>query len=103
MSSRVAFTMLSLLVLASLAVQEAPTKSIAKMVTDLMEPAPVPVASIKEWTIDWQADLDDETRSAFIPSHQAVDLKKLMEDILIGKILNYTVLLNNVPLKSYYK
>ena len=80
MPSQVAL-LLALLVL-GLAAQEAP--SIAKMVSDLVEPFGDPVPSIKEWTIDWQADLNDETRTAFMPQPQAIDLKKLMEDILIG-------------------
>ena len=74
---------LSFLVLGSTA-QEAPTKSIANIVSDLLQVAD-PVPSIKEWTIDWQADLGDETRAALTPLHQAIDLTKLMEDILIGK------------------
>jgi len=74
---------LSFLVLGSTA-QEAPTKSIANIVSDLLQVAD-PLPSIKEWTIDWQADLGDETRAALTPLHQAIDLTKLMEDILIGK------------------
>lgn len=85
MSPQVVLLMLSLLVLGSTG-QEAP-KSIAKIVSDLLQ-VPDPVPSIKEWTIDWQADLTgDETRAAITPLHQAIDLTKLMEDILIGKTI----------------
>jgi len=79
--------------------------SIARMASNLylegLEESVSPSTSpVKEWTIDWRGsqELDEDRSSVLILQSNnrqpAVDIKKLIEDILIGK---YFHALNSFP------
>ena len=59
--------------------------SISRMASDLLAAEQATASNpVKEWTIDWQSDLED-VRSSLLNVGPSIDGKNLLEDILVGK------------------
>ena len=58
------------------------------MADDFLSSSPQQVVitnDVKEWTLDWMSDQED-VRTAMMTVRPSVDAKKLLEDILCGKL-----------------
>lgn len=59
--------------------------SISRIASDLLAAEQAAVTNtVKEWTLDWQSDIED-VRSSLSTVGPPIDAKNLLEDILVGE------------------
>ncbi len=60
--------------------------SISRIASDLLAAEQAAITNtVKEWTLDWQSDIED-VRSSLSTVGPSIDVKNLLEDILVGEL-----------------